>query len=63
MPRGVSNIYDLVIVAVGLEPLAPRCLYSGGRCEMPDLGCSNAGPLSIESGYQTVSAKTSSLLF
>ena len=30
MPQGVSNIYDLVIVAAGLEPLARRCLYSGG---------------------------------
>ena len=67
MPRGVSNIYDLVVAAAGLKPLARRCLYSGGggggRCQMPDLDCSNAGPLNIESRYQTESAKTSSMLF
>ena len=67
MPRGVSNIYDLVMAATGFEPFARRCLFSGGggggRCEMPDLRCSNAGPLNIESGYQTESAKTSLLLF
>ena len=49
MPRGESNIYDLVMAAAG------HCLYSGGGIgpRMLDLSCSNAGPLNIESGYQT----------
>ena len=30
MPRGVSNIYDLVMAAAGLEPLDQRWMYCGG---------------------------------